>query len=148
MLRVGEWKAPDLQMLDAANKITHVYLEARRQRGTLDGIEACASLESLIVVNYSVANSVPLRGLDSISELKLLAAKPTPAHDTIDLSMLTSPRLAKIWISNASRLLNIESLALLPSVRELRLIGGQLTDEGMRGIFALPKRIDVQIANG
>lgn len=147
-LRVGEWKASDLQMLDAADKVTHVYLEARRQRGALDGVEACASLESLIIINYSVANAEPLRGLDSLSELKLLAAKPTPPHETIDLSMLTSPQLAKIWISNAGRLLKLDSLAHLSSMRELRLIGCRLSDADMRAISALPKRIDVQIVKG
>src|SRR5262245_45473018 len=110
-LRVGEWRASDLQMLNTAAELTHVYLEGRRQRGALDGIEACTSLESLIIVNYSVSSTGQLRDLDSLSELKLLAAKPTPAHEAIDLSALTSPRLAKLWISNASRLLNLDSLA-------------------------------------
>jgi hypothetical protein len=135
-------------MLDRAMTLRNVYLEARRQKGTLDGIQACTGLESLILVNYSIGNTDPLRGLDAISELKLLAAKPTPAHEPLDLSAITSPVLAKLWISNARQLIHIDSLSERPSLRELRLIGCELSEADLRVVSELPKRVSVQLVKG
>jgi hypothetical protein len=144
-LRVGRWKGSDLQILDGASNLKDVELEGRRQSGSLDGIQKCASLESLRLVNYSIGDSRPLEGLHSLSEVKLLAAKPTPPHEAIDLAALRSPTLSKIWIMNAAHLHNVESLKNLPSLREFHLIDCHLSAEDMTAISSLPRRLNVQI---
>ena len=144
-VRVGGWKGQDLGVLAGAGRLASAYLEGRRQQGTLDGVEGCAAIESLLLVNYSVASTEPLRGLDALREVKLLAARPTPAHGALDLSAFTSRHLAKIWISNASALLNPGALAQLPALRELRLLGCPLTEADRAAIAALPKHVAVQI---
>ncbi len=147
-LRIGGWRGHDLFGLDRAARLTHLHLEARRQKGSIEGIQRCASLESLVLVNYSIASAAPLRGLHSLTEIKLLAAEPTSAHDLIDLSALAAPKLSKIWISNAAILQNIDSLKWHSSLRELRLIGCRLSDSDMTSISSPPRRVTVQIVNG
>jgi hypothetical protein len=74
------WKGSDLGMIDGATELTSVYLEGARQHGTLEGSQACVSLESLTIVNFSVESTSPLGGLDLLSRAELHAAKPTPPH--------------------------------------------------------------------
>lgn len=147
-LRVGTWKAADVQFLHGAKELRHVHLEGRRQTGDLEGIQGSAEVEALTTINYSVQGIAPLRGLDALVEVKLLAAKPTAPHGPFDLSDISSPRLSKLWISNASELRNLDSLAAHPVLREVRLIGCPLSDADARALDSFPKRINVQLVKG
>jgi len=147
-LRMGEWKGRDLRVLSGASELTEVYLEGRRQQGTLEGVESCVSLKSLTVVNYSVLNADPLRSLKALSTVKLLAAEPTPTHGKIDLSVLAGSRIEKLWVSNAAGFLNLDSLTDTQSMREMRIIGSRLSESDMRTLSAFPKWIRVQIVDG
>jgi len=146
-LRVGVWKATNLSMLEKAARLKHLHLEGRRQQGALDGIEDCVAIESLTIINYSVRDTAPLLGLNMLTEVKLLAAKPTAPHNPLDLAKITSQRLAKLWISNASEVLNLGALASHTALRELRLIGCQLSEADMRTLSSFPRQINVELVN-
>jgi hypothetical protein len=146
--RLGTWRGTDLRMLDGAAWLSTVSIEGRRQAGSLEGVETCGALENLTVINYSVRDTELLRALDNLVEVKLLAARPTGPHGRIDVADLPGDRLAKLWIANATELSNIETLAGLPALRELRLIECGLTGSDQRVLAALPRRVQVRIVTG
>jgi hypothetical protein len=146
-LRVGTWKATDLRFLEGASNLRHVHLEGRRQQGELEGVQGCTKIESLTMINYSIMDTAPLRGLDALAEVKLMAAKPTASHGRLDLADIASPSLSKLWISNASELRNLESLRDRPVLREVRLIGCPLSDADSQALSSLPRRVNVQLVS-
>lgn len=143
--RLGMARNVDLQMLGGARKLAQVRVEGRRQEGSLDGIEECSSLEELIIVDYSVAGTVPLRGLNMLSELRLMAAPPSGPHKNIDLSDIADSRLRKLWISNASAIRNMEMLLEMQFLRNVRLIGCNLEPADRRVLDLLPPRVKIDI---
>lgn len=94
---------------------------------------------------YSVADSRPLRSLDRLREVKLLAASPTAPHGNIGFSDIASDQLVKVWISNAPSLADIGVLKDLPSLREVRLIQCPLESTDRRELNLLSKKINVSV---
>jgi hypothetical protein len=120
-------------------------LEGRRQRATLDGVDRLAALEELVVVNYPVKDSAPLRSLPHLREVRLLAAKPAPPHEFIDFGDLATDQLRKVWTSNASSLRGLDLLRDLPALREVRLIGCALSRADLDDIDAARGRVKIEI---
>lgn len=136
--RLGTWRGTNLRILEGAKKLVRLHVEGRRQAGTLDGLKECESLEELVTVNYSVQDTGPLRSLNSLVELKLMAAHPTAGHGRIDFTDIRRSRLRKLWISNAGNIQNVEALAGISSLRELRLVDCRLSSEDREFLRALP----------
>lgn len=145
-LRIGSWRGGDLHFLVGASELRSFCSEGRRQSGTLEGIEDCLSLQELVSVNYSISRTTPLRDLEMLSEVRLMAAPPTRPHSIIDVADLAGPELKKLWISNASGFRNTEALAGAEKLREVRLIKCNLTDADMLILDALPNRVRVDVA--
>jgi hypothetical protein len=124
--RLGAFRGTDLRLLSDALKLKHLRIEGPRHSGAVDGIENCQSLENLIIVNYSIRNTAPLRGLKSLTELRMLAARPAAPHEVIDISDLGTS-LATLWIANAANIRKIRLLADMPTLREVRLVDCDLT---------------------
>jgi len=143
--RVGMWRDADLQMLSGARKLARFYAEGRRQAGSLEGIEGCISVEQIIIVDYSITSTAPLSALNILSELRMMAAPPAPAHENINLADLPNSRLRKLWISNASRLDHVEALVEMPLLRDLRLIGCRLEDADRSVLDMLSARAKVDV---
>jgi hypothetical protein len=132
-------------MISGAEKLVRFYAEGRRQRGALSGIEGCLSIEQLVVVDCPISGIAPLRGLNMLSELRLMAAPPSSSHENIDLADLADSRLGKLWISNASEIEHIEVLLEMPLLRDVRLIGSHLKDADQRVLDLLSERVRVDI---
>jgi hypothetical protein len=145
IIRLGTFSGVDLKVLEGARKLSNVHIDARRQSGTLEGIELCTQITELALVNYSTRDTQPLQNLDNLIQLKLMAAAPTAPHGTINFKDLPGKSLNKIWISNASRLTNLDALAEFPKLREVRLIDCQLDENNRQNINALPRpdRVDI-----
>jgi hypothetical protein len=143
--RLGTWRGTDCQILSGAERLATVHIEGRRQSGTLEGIEECQSLENLTTINYSIGDTAPLRALNNLVEVKLLAAHPTPSHGRVDVSDVAGGSLSKLWIANAPALSGIESLSENPMLREVRLIDCGLAESDQRVLDALPKWVEVRI---
>jgi len=139
------WRDADLQMLSGARKLARFYAEGRRQAGSLEGIEGCISVEQIIIVDYSITSTAPLSALNILSELRMMAAPPAPAHENINLADLPNSRLRKLWISNASRLDHVEALVEMPLLRDLRLIGCRLEDADRSVLDMLSARAKVDV---
>jgi hypothetical protein len=144
-LRIGSWRGDDLRFLRGASELRSFYAEGRRQSGALEGIEECLSLRELVSVNYSISQTRPLRELQLLSEVRLMAAPPAKPHGIIDLVDLAGPELKKLWISNASGFRNTGALAGAEKLREVRLIKCNLTESDMLVLGALPNRVRVDI---
>lgn len=145
--KLGTWRGTNLQLLDGATRLRRFHVEGRRQAGTLAGVESCESLEALQTVNYSIKDTAPLRGLRSLTELRMMAAHPTASHGIIDISDLSGSRLIKLWISNAASIRQLPVLADLPSLREVRLIDCRLTAADRQFLDILAARARVQVIN-
>ncbi|MFE4703572.1 hypothetical protein ACFRIC_41625 [Streptomyces sp. NPDC056738] len=143
--QIGTWKGSDLEMVRGGGCLKSLYLEGRRQAGTLAGIETCPAVEEIMSVNYSIADSSPLRPLDRLREVKLLAASPAAPHGIIRFSDIASSDLAKVWISNAPVLQDVDALRELPRLREVRLIECRLGRDDLQELKTLPGRVDVRI---
>lgn len=137
-LRLGGWRGSDLEFLRGSERLSSVHLEGRRQHGRLDGIETCRSLVEFTSINYSIEDSAPLRQLQGMREVKLMAAPPTQPHRRISGADLAAASLEKIWISNADRLNDIDVLSALPRLRNLRLVRCHVTAEDTRALAAFP----------
>ncbi|MFF4573524.1 hypothetical protein [Streptomyces sp. NPDC001410] len=146
-LRVGTWRGTDLEMICGAEHLTSVYLEGRRQTGTLAGAESCPAVEEFVSINYSVADSLPLRSLNGLREVKLLAASPTAPHGIIRFSDIASPNLVKVWISNPTVLEGFDILKELPRLREVRLVECRLSDAELQALNSLSGKVDVRIVD-
>ncbi|WP_433920731.1 hypothetical protein OIE50_50375 [Streptomyces canus] len=144
-LRVGAWKGSDLEMIREGKHLVSVYLEGRRQAGSLAGIESCTAVEEFVSINYSITDSLPLRSLGGLREVKLLAASPTAPHGIIRFSDIASSSLGKVWISNASVLEGFEILKELPRLREVRLIECRLGGTELQELNTLSRRVDVRV---
>lgn len=144
-IRIGGWRGADLGQVAGAQRLNRVYLEAKRQRGTLRGLETCTALTELISINYAVEDTAPLSGLHNLREVRLMAASPTPSHSRVSFADLAGPELTKIWISNARNLLDFDALRSLPRLRELRLIGCALRGSDAELLKSLPASRDVRI---
>jgi hypothetical protein len=144
-LRIGSWRGDDLRFLERASQLRSFYSEGRRQSGTLEGIEECQSLRELVSVNYSISQTRPLRELEMLSEVRLMAAPPTRPHGIVDLVDLVGPELKKLWISNASGFQNTDALTGAEKLREVRLIKCNLAESDMLVLGALPNRVRVDI---
>jgi hypothetical protein len=144
--RVGNWRESNLQILMNAGSLAELNLECRRQSGSLVGIENCTSLRSLQTVDYSILETTPLKELRLLADLKLLAARPTGPHEKIDISDLTKSNLAKLWISNARQILNLELLEGIQTLREVRLIGCQLSDPQKSFLNAIAKKLRLDVS--
>ncbi|MFI7067414.1 hypothetical protein ACIBL3_40920 [Kribbella sp. NPDC050124] len=138
-LRLGGWRGSDLEFLRGAERLSSVQLEGRRQKGGLAGIETCRSLVEFTSINYSIEDSAPMRELQKLREVKLMAAPPTHPHRRISGADLAAATLEKIWISNADRLEDIDVLSALPRLRNLRLVHCHLTAEDTRALAALTR---------
>jgi len=145
--KLGMWRGTDLQMLDGATRLRRFHVEGRRQAGSLTGVESCDSLESLQTVGYSIKDTAPLRGLKSLSELRMMAAHPTGPHGIIDISDLSRSRLTRLWISNAASIRQLQMLADFPSLREVRLIDCRLLAADWQFLDILSARVKVQVIN-
>ncbi|MBO3744963.1 hypothetical protein J5X84_02710 [Streptosporangiaceae bacterium NEAU-GS5] len=144
-LSVGGWRGTDLSVLENAADIRFAEFGGRRQSGTLDGIEGCSAIETLVTVNYSVKDTAPLRGLRSLTELRLLAVRPTPVHGRIDIADLQASPLVKLWIADVPVIHSIEALAAIPTLRELRLGGCRLSSSDQRFLDRLSQRVKVDV---
>jgi hypothetical protein len=145
-LRIGSWRGGDLRFLVGAGELKSFYSEGRRQSGTLEGIEDCLRLQEFVSVNYSIGRTRPLRELEMLSEIRLMAAPPTRPHSIIDVADLAGPELEKLWISNASGFRNADALMGAEKLREVRLIKCNLTTSDMLVLGALPNRVRVDVA--
>lgn len=98
-------------------------IRGKRQSGVLDGIEAAPSLRRLIMTNFAVGDSAPLAAVRrELRELKLLSAPPGPPHGCIRFTDLPDAPLQKIWASHASALMDLDVLASLERLRQVRLL--------------------------
>jgi hypothetical protein len=145
-LRVGLWHGADLRILAGADRLAGVYLEGRRQSGSLDGIEECAALESLTLINYSVTDLAAVRHLSMLRSIDLHAATPASPHAPLDMAELPSARLVALRITNASGLHNLDALADRPFLHSVRLVDCSLTEQDRRTLASLD-RIRVEIVN-
>ena len=98
-----------------------------------------------MTVNYSISNTEPLRGLKSLTELRMMAARPAIPHGIVDISDLSDSRLAKLWISNAANIRQLAVLAEMPSLREVRLIQCRLTQADQLVLDTLPSKVRVEV---
>lgn len=130
-LRIGAWKGNSLEFLRGARKLSTIYLEGKRQSGDLAGLEPCSFLRELRSVNYAINDTAPLRGLQNLTSVDLMAARPTGPHGRVDLADFSGSNLRRLWISNAPQIFHVESLLEIPTIREIRLIDCGL-DEGQR----------------
>jgi len=144
-IRIGGWRGIDLGQVVGAARLSRVYLEGRRQQGTLRGVETCTSLTELISINYSIEDTAPLTGLDNLREVRLMAASPTPSHGRVSFADLAGPDLRRIWISNARNLLDFDALRSLPRLRELRLIECAVGAPDAELLTSLPASVDIRI---
>jgi len=144
-VRIGNWKTADLTALGGGSGVRSLTVEGCRQRATLEGADQLSALEELVVVNYQVRDTAPLRGLAHLREVRLLAAKPTPPHAVVDFGDLATDQLQKVWISHASSLRGLDLLCDLPALREVRLIGCVLTSEDVGAIDAARGRVKIEI---
>jgi hypothetical protein len=147
-LRLDFYSGTDLRFLGNAGSLRELEIWGRRQSGVLDGIEAGASLRRLKMANLAVEDSAPLAALQGeLIELKLLSAPPGPSHGRISFADLQDAPLQKIWISQASTLLDLEALASLNRLRELRLLHCRLDDTDRAALTALPGRVQVELVD-
>ncbi|TVT26841.1 hypothetical protein FNH05_31115 [Amycolatopsis rhizosphaerae] len=144
-IRVGGWRGVDLAMIRDAASLSSVYLEGRRQKGTLAGIERCSAIERLVSIDYAVSDSSPLRPLGRLREVKLLAMPPTEPHEVVRFSDLAAPVMERIWIANALRIEDFAVLKELPRLREIRLINCPLRENDLRELRALPSRVKIDV---
>lgn len=144
---LGSWRGTDLHLLNDASRLRHLDVEGRRQAGTLEGVETCASLEELITVDYPIKDTAPLRGLRSLREIRLLAARPTAPHGIINISDLSGSRLTKLWLSNAANIRHLDALANISSLREVRLIDCRLTSADRQFLDSMASRVKVELVN-
>jgi hypothetical protein len=144
VLRLGGWRGSDFRMLDGASELTHLHLEGRNQSTSLEGIEGCKKLEQVEALRMSFEDIRPLSGVASIRELQLMAA-PNNRHGVIDFSVVASSSLEKAWISNASAIANVRHLAGMNSVREIRLIDCDISEEEKIHFGQLPSYVRVDI---
>jgi hypothetical protein len=143
--RVGMWRGSDLQMLSGARKLVRFYAEGRRQAGSLEGIEGCRSIEQIIMVDYSICGTAPLRGLSMLSELRMLAAPPAGPHQDIDISDIADSRIRTLWISNAPVLRHMDALLEMRFLRNVRLIKCHLEAADRQVLDSLSARAKVEI---
>ncbi|MFI9848684.1 hypothetical protein ACIHFD_67640 [Nonomuraea sp. NPDC051941] len=142
--RLGNWRGADCLALSEGRQLTLTQLEGRRQDISMTGIQNCVNLRSLAMLNVAVHDCEAVAGLANLEEISLMA--PTgKTHAPIDFSPFTSERLRKIWISGASELVNLSRLGEVESLRNIRLIRSNLTDEDRLALAAFPKRIKVEI---
>jgi hypothetical protein len=144
-LRIGTWRGSDFAMVAGSPNLARIYIEGKRQQGTLVGLDACPLLEELTLINYSARGTAPLRALDRLRDVRLLAAKPTHPHGPIDFRDFSSARLERIWISNAPQIQNIPALSELPALRQLRLIDCPIDVAARQVLDDLPRRVSVEI---
>ena len=144
-LRIGTWRGTDLHLLGTAEELGSLHIEGRRQSGSLEGIETCPSLREIVIVDYSIASSSPLRQLRKLTNVSLMAAPPSAPHGNIDMLDITSLELRSLWISNASALVHLEALAEASALRSVRLLGCRLTSTDRRTLLSLPGRMHVEI---
>lgn len=144
-LRIGQWRGSNFQFLGNSRNLARLYVEGRKQRGDLGGIENCGSLAELISVNYPIRDTAPLRDLEMLSEVRLMTAPPASPHGQIDIADLSGPYLQRMWVSNAPELLNLEALLECPRLLELRFVKCRLSDSDRRLLGSLPARVKVTI---
>jgi hypothetical protein len=144
-LRIGTWRGVDCRFVSGAESLEDLHLEGMRQAGSIDGIESCRMLKRVTSVNYSVRETAPLRPLSGLTEVKLLAARPTPPHEDVDLADVGGPNVHKVWISNAQSIHGIDALGAARQLRELRLIDCVISETGEDELVRLPKHVSVQI---
>lgn len=137
------WTSGDCSFLTGAERVRDVELRGTDHAVVLDGIQDCARLERLRIVEASVRDLGPLRGLDGLRELRMVSR--TAPHGSLDLADLSSPALETLWLGGATELRNLDALAGLPALRELRLIDCPLTDADRAVLGALPDRVAVEL---
>jgi hypothetical protein len=146
-LRLGKWRGTSCANLVGAHNLKTVYLEGTRQAGSLSGIENCESLEELTLIDYSIEDSSPLRELDRLTRVKLMARRPAAPHGNLRISDIGTPGLSSLWIGNASAIRDLGVLAALPNLREVRLVECSLSGSDRETLTALPSRIKVTIVD-
>lgn len=147
-LRIGMWLGADYSLLANAGVLEELRVEARRQAGSLEGLEALSRLRVLRTVNYSIGSLAPLAGLTQLEEVRLMAAHPCPPHGRFDLSALRSPMLRSLWVSNCAEFLHLEVLGQLPRLREVRFVECRLSQADRRLLAMLPPSVSVQLVDG
>lgn len=79
-LRVDFHAGDDCRWVGEARALRQFELHARRQAGSLDGIEAAVALQGLRVINYALSDTAPLRPLSQLREMRLLSRPPGPPN--------------------------------------------------------------------
>jgi hypothetical protein len=133
--------------LGDANELSTLHLEGKRQSGGLAGLEACSFLREIKSVNYAISDTAPLRGLQNLMSVDMLAARPTGPHGRIDLADLSGSELRRLWISNAPKIFHVEALLEIPTIREIRLIDCRLDDQQRRVLESLPLKGGLRLIN-
>ncbi|XVV00550.1 hypothetical protein ACQPW3_24305 [Actinosynnema sp. CA-248983] len=140
-LRLGGWRDEDLGVLAGAAKLRVLHVEGKNQRASLHGIED-GDLEVLEVLSAGLPDLSPLAGMSSLRELKLMGP-PKNVHGVLDVSVLASAPLVKVWMSNAAGVTGLPHLARNPALREVRLINCGVGESEVRE--ALPPRVRVTV---
>ncbi|WP_309113072.1 hypothetical protein [Saccharothrix sp.] len=139
--RLGGWRDADLGVLAGAGKLRVLHVEGKNQSASLHGIEG-SSLEVLEVLDAGLPDLGPLAGMSSLRELKLMGSRKN-THSVLDVSVLASAPLVKVWMSNAAGVTGLSDLAQNPALREVRLINCGVGEAEVRG--ALPQRVRVTV---
>lgn len=137
-LRVGLWKDADLRLVANGSHLTSVYLEGGGQAGTLEGVESCHRLEKLTIIDCGIRDTAPLRSLDNLVEVKLMAARPAVPHARINLADICNGRLERLRIVRAAKVEGLELLAGCRRVKEVTLVDCDLSASDQAVLAALP----------
>jgi hypothetical protein len=136
---IAGWKGPDLSFVSGMRSLRSLKLEGEGQVASLSGIENCAELENLEIVNARVDNLAPLGGLLQLKLLHLIGSPNIdidPVLDLADLEQLAS--LQELVVSYAGAVKSFEPLVRHRQLREVRLRGTFVIDGDHLPLGRLP----------
>jgi hypothetical protein len=118
------WAGRDLRFASGMAALRHLKIEGKRQVVSLDGIEECANLETLELIDCRVESLMPLRRLQGLRRLQLVGSPAIDMNVTLDLAEIAKlHQLAEVVITYAGSALSFGPLIGLPQLHEVRLRG-------------------------
>ncbi|HET6152576.1 MAG TPA: hypothetical protein VFE15_06445 [Marmoricola sp.] len=138
-LYVAGWRRDDLSFLGNKPNLRRLRLDGRPGRLRLDGIQVCAALTSLEVLDYRLPALAPLRELTRMETLLLSGPRQMPADNDLDLRDLSAMQnLHSLRLLTAGTIRSLRPTTALPQLLDLRLQDVVIGDGDLSPLFNLP----------
>lgn len=128
-LAIWSWRDSDLRFLSGARRLVALHIEGNGQVISLQGIQACASLQKIEIDAMRVVSLRPLADLPSLRRIWVIGQPQIAGDVTLDLEDIARlEQLEELRLTFAGSVRSVQPLKMMTHLHDIRLRGTPIRD--------------------